>query len=90
MLVTSYSLCSCQGAHCLSEARNASAHHSADALQADQPIAGGDDRARTGNLRRARAMLSQLSYVPSSHSLVGPAGVEPATLPLSGARSNRS
>ncbi len=25
----------------------------------------GDDRARTGNLRRARAALSQLSYVPS-------------------------
>ena len=26
----------------------------------------GDDRARTGNLRRARAALSQLSYVPGS------------------------
>ena len=25
---------------------------------------GGDNRARTGNLRRARAALSQLSYIP--------------------------
>jgi hypothetical protein len=29
----------------------------------------GDDRARTGNLRRARAALSQLSYVPANHPL---------------------
>jgi hypothetical protein len=28
--------------------------------------AGGDDRARTGDLLRAREALSQLSYVPSS------------------------
>jgi hypothetical protein len=30
--------------------------------------ANGDDRDRTGNLRRARAALSQLSYVPAHSS----------------------
>jgi hypothetical protein len=29
-----------------------------------QLLFGGDNRARTGNLRRARAALSQLSYIP--------------------------
>lgn len=29
-------------------------------------ITGGDDRDRTGDLRRARAALSQLSYIPRS------------------------
>ena len=29
-------------------------------------IIGGDNRARTGNLRRAKAVLSQLSYIPKS------------------------
>ena len=32
---------------------------------ADRRNRNGDDRARTGNLRRARAALSQLSYVPN-------------------------
>ena len=43
-------------------------HGSSAALSADQPCpqpdAGGDDRARTGDLLRAREALSQLSYVP--------------------------
>ena len=46
---------------------------------------GGDGRDRTGDLRRARAALSRLSYVP----MVGESGIEPPTSPLSGARSNR-
>ena len=54
---------------------------------------GGDNRDRTGNLRRARAALSQLSYIPFSlditsgltiHAgqgpvMVGLSGVEPLT-----------
>ena len=65
---------------------------------------GGDNRDRTGNLRRARAALSQLSYIPvfykSNRSpdrfhvgprsvMVGLSGVEPLTSRLSGVRSNR-
>ena len=46
---------------------------------------GGARRDRTADLLRARQALSQLSYGPE---LVGLAGVEPATSPLSGVRSN--
>jgi hypothetical protein len=46
---------------------------------------GGDDRARTGNLRVANAALSQLSYVPG----LGALGFEPRTSALSGLRSNQ-
>ena len=33
-------------------------------LARNSGLIGGDNRARTGNLRRARAALSQLSYIP--------------------------
>ena len=49
----------------------------------------GDEGARTLNLRRARAALSQLSYVPLKRMLVGLPGLEPGTSPLSEARSNQ-
>ena len=49
----------------------------------------GDNRARTCNLRRARASLSQLSYVPIKLLTVGRARLELATSRLSGARSNQ-
>jgi hypothetical protein len=54
--------------------------------------AGGDNRARTGDLLRARQALSQLSYIPgkSPASLVGLRGVEPLTSRLSGVRSNHN
>ncbi len=61
----------------------------------------GDNRARTGNLRRAKAALSQLSYVPVARTsrpeparpagpiaAVGLARIELATSRLSGVRSN--
>ena len=48
---------------------------------------GGARRDRTADLLRARQALSQLSYGPMN--LVGLAGVEPATSPLSGVRSNQ-
>ena len=47
---------------------------------------GGAREDRTPDLLRARQALSQLSYGPV---LVGLAGVEPATSPLSGVRSNQ-
>ena len=57
-------------------------------------LIGGDNRARTGNLRRARAALSQLSYIPKSlddlsTNLVGLDRVELSTSRLSGVRSNQ-
>ena len=60
-------------------------------------ITGGEDRVRTGDLRRARATLSQLSYFPVQDCtrclfffvLVGLARVELATSRLSGVRSNQ-
>ena len=47
---------------------------------------GGAAGARTPNLRRARAALSQLSYDPNT---VGAPGLEPGTSALSGPRSNQ-
>lgn len=44
-------------------------------------------RDRTADLLRAKQALSQLSYGPKI--LVGLAGLEPATSPLSGVRSNQ-
>jgi hypothetical protein len=56
-------------------------------------LIGGDNRARTGNLRRARAALSQLSYIPKpvdlSLNLVGLDRFELSTSRLSGVRSNQ-
>lgn len=49
-----------------------------------KPFAGGDEQVRTADLRLAKAALSQLSYIP----MVGPPGLEPGTLPLSGVRSS--
>jgi hypothetical protein len=46
---------------------------------------GGDKRTRTADICLARAALYQLSYTP----VVGYAGFEPATSPLSGVRSNQ-
>ena len=48
--------------------------------------AGGDERDWTAGLRRARAALSLLSYIPK---MVGLPGVEPGTSRLSGVRSNQ-
>ena len=45
----------------------------------------GDEGIRTPDLRRAKAALSQLSYIPA----VGLSGLEPETSPLSEARSNQ-
>ncbi len=54
-------------------------------------ILGGDKRTRTADICLARAALYQLSYTPFLDSLtvVGYAGFEPATSPLSGVRSNQ-
>ena len=52
---------------------------------------GGANRDRTDDLLLAKQALSQLSYGPAprrSQTLVGLAGVAPATSPLSGVRSN--
>ncbi len=53
---------------------------------------GGANRDRTGDLLVANQTLSQLSYGPVRfvvlQTLVGLAGVAPATSPLSGVRSN--
>ena len=50
----------------------------------------GDEGIRTPGLRRAKAALSQLSYIPVLPSgCVGLSGLEPETLPLSEARSNQ-
>jgi hypothetical protein len=51
--------------------------------------AGGAAGARTPNLRRARAALSQLSYDPNLTRPVGAPGLEPGTSALSGPRSNQ-
>lgn len=51
----------------------------------------GEDRDRTGYLRRAKAALFQMSYFPATNPAeagVGLGGVEPPTSRLSGARSN--
>jgi hypothetical protein len=68
------------------------------ALFAGQKI-NGADRNRTGDLRRAKPALSQLSYSPSSirdqlqasaeGGMVGLSGVEPLTSRLSGVRSSQ-
>jgi hypothetical protein len=65
----------------------------------DTGFRGGADRNRTGDLRRAKPALSQLSYSPNpirltSRSLagilmVGLSGFEPLTSRLSGVRSNQ-
>ena len=47
---------------------------------------GGDEGIRTPDLRRAKAALFQLSYVPAIG--VGLPGLEPGTSVLSGLRSN--
>ncbi len=54
-------------------------------------ILGGDKRTRTADICLARAALYQLSYTPflDPSTLVGYAGFEPATSPLSGVRSNQ-
>lgn len=63
------------------------------------PLKHGDKGTRTPDLRRAKAALSQLSYVPSSQctmtnsllidKVVGLSGLEPETFPLSEERSNQ-
>ena len=52
---------------------------------------GGADRARTDDLRLARAALSQLSYCPEARqpTVVGLSGLEPLTSRLSGVRSSQ-
>ena len=50
----------------------------------------GDEGIRTPDLRRAKAALSQLSYIPEiTRDQVGLSGLEPETSPLSEARSNQ-
>ena len=56
-------------------------------LFTSQGTVGGAAGARTPNLRRARAALSQLSYDPDDQ--VGAPGLEPGTSALSGPRSNQ-
>ena len=56
------------------------------------PLIGGDNRARTGNPRLAKAVLSQLSYIPETlenclQNLVGLDRFELSTSRLSGVRS---
>src|SRR5262245_45088705 len=50
---------------------------------------GGADRVRTGDLRLARAALSQLSYSPLIFEVVGLSGFEPLTSRLSAVRSSQ-
>ena len=52
-------------------------------------LVSGDEGIRTPDLRRAKAALSQLSYIPRSWTQVGLSGLEPETSPLSEARSNQ-
>ena len=55
-------------------------------------VLSGDEGIRTPDLRRAKAALSQLSYIPGFQLIpraVGLSGLEPETLPLSEARSNQ-
>ena len=53
----------------------------------DGSVSGGAERVRTDDPRLAKPVLSQLSYSPVL-IFVGHAGLEPATSPLSGVRSN--
>ena len=54
------------------------------------PRFGGADRDRTGDLRLARAALSQLSYSPKvGRKVVGLSGFEPLTSRLSAVRSSQ-
>ena len=59
------------------------------------PRIGGDNRARTGNPRLAKAVLSQLSYIPkpggivSANQMVGLDRFELSTSRLSGVRSDQ-
>jgi hypothetical protein len=53
------------------------------------PPAGGDEGARTPDIRLAKAALSQLSYIPGFDKLVGLSGLEPLTFPLSEGCSNQ-
>ena len=57
-----------------------------DSVSLQRLTRGGAREDRTPDLLRAKQALSQLSYGPE---VVGLAGVEPATSPLSGVRSNR-
>ena len=50
---------------------------------------GGDEGIRTPGLRRAKAALSQLSYIPSVTGIVGLTGFEPVTPALSAQCSNQ-
>ena len=52
---------------------------------------GGDEGARTPDIRLAKAALSQLSYIPSfaAGKVVGLTGFEPVTPVLSGLCSNQ-
>ena len=53
-------------------------------------LVSGDEGIRTPGLRRAKAALSQLSYIPELFGFqVGLSGLEPETSPLSEARSNQ-
>jgi hypothetical protein len=52
-------------------------------------LGGGAGRDRTGDLRLAKAALSQLSYSPPGMNLVGLSGFEPLTSRLSAVRSNQ-
>jgi hypothetical protein len=52
-------------------------------------VLSGDEGIRTPDLRRAKAALSQLSYIPGLTRAVGLSGLEPETSPLSEARSNQ-
>ena len=54
-----------------------------------QVRASGDEETRTPDPRLAKAVLSQLSYIPSKVGKVGLVGLEPTTSPLSEERSNR-
>ena len=49
----------------------------------------GDKETRTPDLRRAKASLSQLSYVPMTSRSMGMDGLEPSTSRLSGECSNQ-
>ena len=49
----------------------------------------GDEGTRTPDLRRAKAALSQLSYIPFLPHGMGLSGLEPETSPLSEERSNQ-
>ena len=51
--------------------------------------ASGDEETRTPDPRLAKAVLSQLSYIPFKIGKVGLVGLEPTTSPLSEERSNR-